>query len=71
LNGINNDETSENNEEKIQENKGNVSESVSSIIKNMVEKNEDEGDYEFDFDNKSAGNINKLKEDLINNNDEE
>ena len=37
----------------------------------MVEKNEDEGDYEFDFDNKSAGNINKLKEDLINNNDEE
>ena len=71
LNGINNDESSENNEEKIHENKDNVSESVSSIIKNMVEKNEDEGDYEFDFDNKSAGNINKLKEDLINNNDEE
>ena len=41
----------------------------------MVEKNEDEGDYEFVFDNdkynKNAENINKLKEDLINNNDNE
>lgn len=47
------------------------------IIKNMVEIKEDEGDYEFDIDNvklnKSPGNIDKLKEDLINNdnNDEE
>ena len=47
------------------------------IIKNMAEIKEDEGDYEFDIDNdkfiKSSSSIDKLKENLINNdnNDEE
>ena len=63
--------------EKEIEDKNKSNEPSSMIIKNMVEIKEDEGDYEFDIDNvklnKSPGNIDKLKEDLINNdnNDEE
>ena len=45
------------------------------IIENLVEKDEDEGDEEFfDLDsnkvNKSYASIEKLKEDLINNDDD-
>ena len=65
----------ENKEKEIERKDMNL-EPSSTIIDNMVEIKEDEGDYEFDIDNekleKSSGNINKLKEDLINNdNDEE
>ena len=46
----------------------------STIIKNMAELKEEEGDYEFEIDSdkltKSTGSIDKLKEDLINNDEE-
>ena len=76
LSAINNDSSSsENIEERKEDDQNIINELGSTIIKNMVEKNEDEGDYEFVFDNdkynKNAENINKLKEDLINNNDNE
>jgi hypothetical protein len=76
LSAINNDSSSsENIEERKEDDQNIINEIGSTIIKNMVEKNEDEGDYEFVFDNdkynKNAENINKLKEDLINNNDNE
>ena len=45
------------------------------IINNLVEIKEEENDYEFNIDNdkenKQPENINNLKEDLINNDDEE
>ena len=66
---------SEENEEK--ENKENKDEdnTISMIINNLVEIKEEENDYEFNIDNdkenKQPENINNLKEDLINNDDEE
>ena len=62
---------------KVKEEKNKSNEPSSMIIKNMAEIKEDEGDYEFDIDNdkfiKSSSSIDKLKENLINNdnNDEE
>lgn len=74
---INNDIKEDISFEKKEENKKNQKdiEPKSMIIKNLVEMGEDEGDYEFDIENeklnKSLGSIDKLKEDLINTNEEE